>query len=222
MVMKFEDLQGKASKAGPERFKPAFGKNKIRIVGSVVPAYKYWVKTRDGTSVPMDCLGFNRETETFDNKVKDFVRQYWPELKCSWAYMSYIIDREDGKVKIFDHKKRLFSSILDAAKKKMGDPTDFEKGWDVVFTKTKTGPKVFNVEYNLETFELENSSLSKEDIANIKEAGSIEDITKLATPEDQERFIKEYILDKEEKVDPDVKEELDIATDSAADDDLSF
>lgn len=212
MAIKFTDLAGKASKSGPERFKPVNGTNKFRIIGSVVPGYKYWLKTRDDTSVPMECLGFNRETETFDNKIRDAVREYFPDKKCSWAYQSFVIDRTDGKVKLFDHKKKLFESILDAAKKKLGDPTDPNEGWDVVFTRTKTGPLPYNVEYRLETFELENSPLSEDDLAAIALAteayGNIENVAKLPTPEDQELFIKNYILPKEEEVDESVETEL--------------
>jgi hypothetical protein len=209
-MKKFTDLQGKASKAGPERFKPQEGRNEFRIIGSVIPGYKYWLTTRDGTRVPIDCLSFNRETEQFDNRSRDVVREYFPEKKCSWAYQSYVIDRADGKVKLFDHKKRLFESILDAAKAKLGDPTDVENGWDIVFTRKKTGPKAFNVEYKLETFELENSSLSEEDLTAIEEAGTIEDFIKISTPEEQEDFIKNYILPKEEdEVPDDVSNEFD-------------
>jgi hypothetical protein len=225
-VIKFTDLQGKASKAGPERFKPVNGENRFRIVGSVVPGYKYWLKTKDGTSVPMECLGFNRETEQFENKVKDFIRVYFPDKKCSWAYQSLVIDRLDGKLKLFDHKKKLFESILDAAKKKMGDPTDVETGWDIVFTREKTGPKAFNVEYRLETFELENSPLSEDDLKAIEEGkeafGTIEDITALPTPEQQEEFIKNYILDtgpSDEDVDDEVENELG-SSEPAMDDDI--
>jgi hypothetical protein len=210
MAIKFTDLQGKASKAGPERFKPQEGRNQFRIIGSVIPGYKYWLKTKDGTSVPMDCLAFNRETEQFDNKNRDVVREYFPEKKCSWAYQSFVIDRSDGKVKLFDHKKRLFESVLDAAKKKLGDPTDPEKGWDVIFTRKKTGPQAYNVEYTLETFELENSPLTDEDLSAIEEAGKIEDVVKLSTPEEQEQFIKNYILgDGNEEVPDNVATELD-------------
>ena len=173
-MKKFTDLQGKASKAGPERFKPQEGENRFRIIGSVVPGYKYWLKTKDGTSVPMDCLAFNRDTEQFDNKVRDVVREYFPEKKCSWAYQSFVIDRSDGKVKLFDHKKRLFEAILDASKKKLGDPTDPDAGWDIVFTKKKTGPQPFNVEYTLEHYELENSALSDEDLEKVvQKAGAL-------------------------------------------------
>lgn len=205
MTVKFTDLQGKASKAGPERFKPVDGLNKIRIIGSVIPTYKYWLRTRDGSAVPMECLGFNRETEKFENKTRDVVREYFPEMRCSWAYQSYIIDRQDeDKIKLFDHKKRLFESILNTAKKKFGDPTDVENGWDIVFTRTKTGPKTFNVEYTLEVFDLENSALTKENLAAIAEVEPIEVITKLPTPEDQEAFLKGYVLPEE-----DVPEEVD-------------
>jgi hypothetical protein len=212
--MKFTDLQGKASKAGPPRFKPLNGVNKIRIIGSMVPAYKYWLRTRDDTPVPMDCLGFNRKTEKFDNKVQDYVRQYFPELKCSWAYQSLILDREDGGVvKLFDHKKKLFESILDVAQKKFGDPTDEVKGWDIVFTRKKTGPKAYNVEYALEVFELKNSALTKEDKAAIaaakEEYGTIEDLTVLATPEEQLAFMKASILPEELEADADVADEFD-------------
>jgi hypothetical protein len=212
MTIKFTDLQGKASKAGPPRFKPVNGTNKFRIIGTVVPSYKYWLHTKDNTPVPLECLSFNRDTEKFENKVRDVVREYFPEKRCSWAYQSLIIDREDNKIKLFDHKKKLFESILDAAKKKMGDPTDEEKGWDVVFTREKTGPKAYNVEYRLETFELKNSPLSKKDKEAItaakEEYGTIEDLTPLPTPEDQEAFIKASILGGDEEVDEEVAEEL--------------
>ena len=218
-MIKFTDLAGKASKSGPERFKPVNGENQIRIVGSVVPRYNYWLKTRDNTSVPMECLGFNRETEVFDNKIKDNIRLLVdPDIKCSWAYQSFILDRKDSsKVKLFDHKKKLFEAILNAAKKKMGDPTDPVKGWDVVFSKKKTGPQVFNVEYTLETFELVESALTPEDLIAIEEAGTIEDISKRQTPEEQEAFNRGYILPEEEKVDEEAAEEL-----TAEEDDIPF
>lgn len=218
-MKKFTDLQGKASKAGPERFKPVNGRNQIRIIGSVVPSYKYWLKTKDGTSVPMECLGFNRDTEQFDNRTRDVVREFFPDKKCSWAYQSLVIDREDGKVKLFDHKKKLFESVLDAAKKKMGDPTDPETGWDIVFTREKTGPQAYNVEYRLETFELENKPLTEADKKAIDESvetyGTIEEIAKVPTPEDQESFIRSNILPNENDVEQEVVDELE-----AMDDDI--
>jgi len=211
MTIKFTDLQGKATKSGPERFKPEFGQNRIRIVGGVVPSYKYWLKTKDNTPVPLECLSFDREKEIFNNRLQDPVREAFPDKKCSWAYQSFVIDRKDGKVKLFDHKKKLFEAILDAAKQKLGDPTNVETGWDIVFTKTKTGPQTFNVEYKLETFKLEPSALTDENIAAIAEAGKIEDITVRPTVEELQLFIKNYIVgdEPEEEKEEDTPEEFD-------------
>lgn len=212
-MIKFNELQGKASKSGPPRFKPVDGINKFRIIGNVVPGYKYWLKTRDNTPVPADCLSFNREDEQFNNKLRDPVREHFPEMKCSWAYQSLIIDRTDGVVKLFDHKKKLFEAILNTAKKKFGDPTDELEGWDVIFTRTKTGTKAFNVEYSLEVFELENSALTEADLEAIAAAteafGTIEDITILPTAEEQETFLKNYVLPKEPEVDEEAINDLD-------------
>ncbi len=224
MVKKFTDLQGKASKSGPERFKPQEGTNRIRILNPVIPSYKYWVEGSNNMSVPLDCLSFDRETEKFNNAKPDPVRRYFPEKRCSWAYMSYVIDRADGKIKLFDHKKKLFEAILDAAKKKLGDPTDEETGWDIVFTKEKTGPHAFNVEYKLEIFEIEPSPLSDEDkekIEKINKAMPIEQVTKLPTPEEQEEFIKNYILSaNEDEEDEEAEKELNEDDDLSSDDDI--
>ena len=64
MSIKFTDLQGKATKSGPERYKPEFGQNTVRIVGTVVPSYKYWLKKRDGTSVTQTSPGINTAVQT--------------------------------------------------------------------------------------------------------------------------------------------------------------
>lgn len=212
MARKFTDLRGKAQKSGPERFKPVDGENRIRIVGSVLPGYSYWLKTKDNNDVPLDCLSFDKENEQFDNSRPDPVRKYFPGEKCSWAYKSFVIDRSDGKLKLFDHKKRLFEAILSAANKKLGDPTDPENGWDVIFTRTKTGPHAFNVEYTLETFELENSPLSDKDKELLKDQKPIEEVLRTPTYEEQEQFILNNILgegDDEEETEDDIPPEME-------------
>lgn len=208
-MVKFTDLQGKATKSGPTRYKFVEGENRFRIVGSVLPNYKYWLKTKDGMSVPLDCLSFDRENEQFNNALPDPVRKFFPGEKCSWSYQSFVIDRTDGGVKLLDHKKKLFEEILSVAKKKFGDPTDPEKGWDIVATRKKTGPMAYNVEYKLEVFDLENSPLSEADKEAVEAAGKIEDAVRIPTPEEQTEFIKNYILPDDEEVDEEIEEELD-------------
>lgn len=205
-LKKFTDVKGKAENSGPERMKLEFGENRFRIVSDVLPRYVYWVKTKDNTSVPLECLRFNRETEKFDNAEKDWVQHYFPSMKCSWAYVSFVIDRADNKLKILDHKKKLFGEIVHAASK-LGDPTDPESGWDIVTTKTKTGSQVFNVEYKLETFDLEKAPLSDEDREIVDKMPDIEQVVRRPTPDDQKQFIEEKILDEQE--DEDAGEEFD-------------
>jgi hypothetical protein len=215
----FKDLKGKGSKSGPERMKFQEGKNAFRIVSAVIPGYKYWVKTRDDQSVPMDNLSFNRETEQFDNTQKDWVKEYFPDLRSNWAYCCLVIDRADNKLKLLDLKKKLLGDIIEAANQKLGDPSDPKEGWDVICSRIKTGPKVFNVEYRLEHFQLENSPLSEEDQELISEGPNIEDIIRNDTPEDQLRFLKEFILPEEVDDEEALKEVADEPV--GASDDLS-
>jgi hypothetical protein len=219
MAIKFNDLKGKATRGGPERMKFVEGANNFRIVSGIVPGYKYWLTTRDGSSVPMDCLGFDREKEEFTNVVQDWVKEYFPDKKCSWAYSCLVIDRADEKLKILDLKKTLLGHIIKAAKK-FGDPSDREDGWDILCSRIKTGPKTFNVEYNLEHYDLANSALTDEDKELVKEMPDIEELLKLPTPEVQLAFLKRAILPEVEgEDDPDADEEA--AKEAAEADDIN-
>jgi hypothetical protein len=195
MVKKFSDLKGKASKSGPDRFKYVDGVNRYRIVSEVVPGYKYWLKAPDGTNIPFDCLTFDREKEVF-TKGLDPVRKHFPDKKCSWAYTSFVIDRADGKLKLIDHKKKLFEQIL-LLSKRLGDPTDPDGGWDVVAERVKTGPKAYNVEYTLDQLGCADSKgpLTEEEKKMIEEQmPNIEEYLTLQTAEQQEELIKSKIL----------------------------
>ena len=43
----------------------------------------------------------------------------------------------------------------------MGDPTDYDTGWDVVFKRVKTGPLPFNVEYTLQVLRCKPRALNE-------------------------------------------------------------
>jgi hypothetical protein len=42
----------------------------------------------------------------------------------------------------------------------LGDPTDYDTGWDVVFKRTKTGPLAFNISYDLSVLRCKPRKLS--------------------------------------------------------------
>ena len=107
MALKFAQLEGKAKKSSINQFQYQDGDNVVRMVGDILPRYVYWVKGENAKNIPMECLSFNRSTETFDNKEKDHVKDYHPEMKCGWSYAIQCIDPKDGQVKVLNLKKKL-------------------------------------------------------------------------------------------------------------------
>ena len=193
MAIKFGNIEGKAKKSSVEAYAYKDGDNKIRMVGDVLPRYVYWLTTADGKRVPMECLGFDRDKEQFTNIEKDWIRHYFPDLKCSWAYAVQCID-SDGKVKILNLKKKLFESVMVAAED-LGDPTDIETGWPLCFKKQKTGPLPFNVEYTLQVLKCKPEALTAAQKEAIKDLPSIDDVISRPTTDLQKDFIETRVLE---------------------------
>jgi hypothetical protein len=133
----------------------------------------YWVKGTNNKDIPLECLAFDREKEKFTNTEVDHVPSFFPDKKCSWAYSINCIDPSDGKVKALNLKKKLFEQILSAAED-LGDPTDMDSGWDVVFKRVKTGPLPFNVEYTLSVLKCKKRKLSADERAVAEKAEDID------------------------------------------------
>ena len=181
MALKFGETKGKAQKKTIEAYEYKDGENTVRLIGGVLPRYVYWLKGTNGKDIPVECLAFNREKEKFDNAEVDHVPEFFPDKKCSWAYSINCIDPTDGKVKVLNLKKKLFEQILNAAED-LGDPTDYDSGWDVVFKRAKTGPLPFNVEYTLQVLRCKKRSLSAEDRKLADTAEDIDSKYVRATP----------------------------------------
>jgi hypothetical protein len=115
MAIKFGNIEGKAKKSTVEAYTYREGNNVVRMVGDVLPRYVYWLTTTDGKRIPAECLGFDRDKEKFTNVEKDWIRHYFPDMKCSWAYAVQCIDPDDGKIKVLNLKKKLFESVMVAA-----------------------------------------------------------------------------------------------------------
>ena len=197
MAIKFGNIEGKAKKSTVDAYTYIEGDNKIRMVGDVLPRYVYWLTTADGKRVPMECLGFDRDKEQFTNIEKDWVRHYFPDLKCSWAYAVQCVDK-DNKVKVLNLKKKLFESVMVAAED-LGDPTDIETGWALCFKKQKTGPLPFNVEYTLQVLKCKPEALNAEQKEAIKELPNIDDVISRPTSELQREFIESRVLENADK-----------------------
>lgn len=181
MALKFGETKGKAQKKTIEAYEYKDGENTVRLIGGVLPRYVYWLKGTNGKDIPVECLAFDRQAEKFNNLEVDHVPEFFPDKKCSWAYSINCIDPTDGKVKVLNLKKKLFEQILNAAED-LGDPTDYDSGWDVVFKRAKTGPLPFNVEYTLQVLRCKKRSLSAEDRKLADTAEDIDSKYVRATP----------------------------------------
>ena len=173
MALAFNSTKGKAVKKSVESYTYKDGDNTLRLVGGVLPRYVYWVKGTNNKDIPLECLAFDREKEKFTNTEVDHVPSFFPDKKCSWAYSINCIDPSDGKVKALNLKKKLFEQILSAAED-LGDPTDMDSGWDVVFKRVKTGPLPFNVEYTLSVLKCKKRKLSSDERAVAEKAEDID------------------------------------------------
>jgi hypothetical protein len=211
MALKFGETKGKAVKKSVEAYEYKDGENTVRLIGGVLPRYVYWLKGTNNKDIPIECLAFDREKEKFTNTEMDHVPAFFPDKKCSWAYSINCIDPKDGKVKALNLKKKLFEQILSAAED-LGDPTDYETGWDVVFKRQKTGPLPFNVEYNLSVLKCKRRALTAEERALADAAEDIDSKFPRPTPEEVKAAVEKIVAgagNEDETVDPESIKELE-------------
>ena len=198
MAISFKNTKGKAQSNKVEAYEYKDGENTVRLVGGLLPRYVYWVKGTNNKDIPIECLAFSREKEKFDNLEKDYVPEYFPEAKCSWSYTVNCIDPKDGRVKVLNLKKKLFEQIMTAAED-LGDPTDYDTGWDVVFKRVKTGPLAFNVEYTLQVLRCKSRSLNEEERKLADEAKTIDEKYPRPTPDEQRALLDKITTSSEDE-----------------------
>lgn len=213
MALGFNQQKGSAIKNTVDAVNYGMGENRVRLVGDILPRYVYWIEGENQKNIPLECLAFDREAEAFTNAEKDWVKEFYPDLKCSWAYAMQGIDlnAEDGpKVQVVNMKKKLWEQIITAAED-LGDPTDPETGWDLVFEKKKTGPHNFNVEYTLKTLRCKQRPLTAEEKAVVAEMKPIDEVVVRPTPDAQKKLLERLNKPADEAVDNQtVEDDFDI------------
>lgn len=186
MAISFNKVKGEAQKSSINTYAYQEGDNKVRLVGDVLARYVYWVQGENDKNLPLECLSFDRNQERFNNLEKDWVREYYPDLKCGWSYAMQCL--HNGEVKVINLKKKLWEQILTAAED-LGDPTDPETGWDVCFKRVKTGPLPYNVEYQLQALKCKPRALDDVELAAIKDLKSMDDVMPRPTPDAQKELL---------------------------------
>jgi len=186
MALSFNKSKGSAQKSSISSYTYVDGDNSIRLVGDILARYVYWITGENDKNIPLECLSFDRNEERFNNKEKDWVREYYPDLKCGWSYVMQGI--HNGEVKIVNLKKKLWEQILTAAED-LGDPTDSETGWDVKFKRVKTGPLPYNVEYQLQVLKCKPRALDDDELALVEGLKSMDDVMPRPTPDAQKELL---------------------------------
>ena len=208
MAISFNQQKGSAQKTSIKSYQYTDGDNKMRLCGDILARYVYWVKGENEKNIPLECLSFDRNTESFTNVEKDWVRAYYPDLKCGWSYATQCID--NGEVKVVNLKKKLWEQIITAAED-LGDPTDPDTGWDVCFKKVKTGPLPYNVEYQLQALKCKPSALSEGDKALYAELKSMDEVMPRPTPDAQKELLDRIREASTTEVDETLEAEFNIA-----------
>jgi hypothetical protein len=198
MALSFKQTKGRAQKSSVESYEYKDGENVVRLIGGVLPRYVYWVRGTNNKDIPVECLAFSRDKEKFDNLEKDWVPEFHPDLKCSWSYAVNCIDPKDGKVKVLNLKKKLFEQIITAAED-LGDPTDPETGWDVVFKRVKTGPLTYNVEYTLQVLRCKPRKLNAQELELAAKALPIDEKYPRANPDEVKALLEKLQAGVEEE-----------------------
>ena len=157
----------------------------------------------------MECLSFDRNSEAFTNVEPDHVKDFYPDLKCGWSYAVQCIDYSDKSIKVLNLKRKLFDQIL-VAMEELGDPTDPVTGYDIHFKRKKTGPQVFNVEYQLQVLKCKARELEdweKDLVANLK---SMDDVLTRPTADAQLELLRR-VNDQGSEAPEDVSSEFDVS-----------
>ena len=209
MAISFNQQKGAAQKSSIDTFSFRDGDNKMRLVGDVLARYVYWIEGENGKNIPLECLSFDRNAERFTNIEKDWVREYYPDLKCGWSYAMQCIDPADSKVKVVNLKKKLWEQIITASED-LGDPTDVTTGWDVCFKRVKIGPLPYNVEYQLQVLKCKPRALEGDELAAIEGLKSMDEVMARPTPDAQKELLDRLRGPSQEQMDESLEAEFNI------------
>jgi hypothetical protein len=209
MAISFNQQKGAAQKSSIDTFSFRDGDNKMRLVGDVLARYVYWIEGENGKNIPLECLSFDRNAERFTNIEKDWVREYYPDLKCGWSYAMQCIDPADSKVKVVNLKKKLWEQIITASED-LGDPTDVTTGWDVCFKRVKIGPLPYNVEYQLQVLKCKPRALEGDELAAIEGLKSMDEVMARPTPDAQKELLERLRGPSQEQMDESLEAEFNI------------
>ena len=101
----------------------------------------------------------------------------------------------------------MWEQIITAAED-LGDPTDPETGWDILFKREKTGPLPYNVEYQLQALKCKPRALSAEELELVSGLKSMDEVMPRPTPDAQKTLLDKVRDASMEEIDESIEEEF--------------
>ena len=93
----------------------------------------------------------------------------------------------------------------------LGDPTDFDSGWDLCFKRVKTGPLAYNVEYQLQVLKCKARALSAKEKEAVVDLKSMDDVMSRPTPDAQKELLDSIRKSSVSEIDETIEDEFDVA-----------
>ena len=93
----------------------------------------------------------------------------------------------------------------------LGDPTDYDSGWDLCFKRVKTGPLAYNVEYQLQVLKCKPRALTEDERAAVEDLKSMDDVMARPTPDAQKELLDSIRKANIEEIDDTLEDEFDVA-----------
>ena len=180
---------GQEERSGGDWFRPKEGTSRVRILTEFEPVLKHW-DTRQGRSIV--CVGKDKGCPYHEEGMS----------RGSVQYLMWIIDREDGELKIAALPYSVVKPVADW--KEMEDYSyDKVPEYDIIINKTKTGSEARDVKYSVTPARKESPLTEEEQIA-LESATDIADIVIKMKDNQLEKYKDETEPDKKES-----KKELD-------------
>jgi hypothetical protein len=93
----------------------------------------------------------------------------------------------------------------------LGDPTEFDTGWDVYFKRVKTGPMAYNVEYQLQALKCKQRPLDDSEKELVAELKSMDEVLTRPTPDAQKELLDRLREGAANTPDESISDEFDIS-----------
>ena len=112
-----------------------------------MPRFIYFVDSKRGNRVFVECISFDRKSESFTDN-PDPIKDLGLDEEPVFGYVTNVINRTTNKVEILHLKRSVYNQIATLASTH-GDPSDPKTGYDLIINKLTRGLGRFDTYYTV-------------------------------------------------------------------------